>query len=218
MSENSALPLDSDSKAWSVILKQGSRGVYSILKEYSQTPKSVCKCNQLFAELNWGEIFCKPILTTKDMQLRWFQFRILHRLLPRGCYLYLRHLTETPMCDFCSHEEETLLHLFWECLAVQSFWSDVMISRDIQVELNMPLILFCLDQNVQTDRRFDLIILMAKFHIFKSKLQKGKPNVNIFIHSLKQRAVIEKYCIAASDQEERHETQPLSLADLLCLE
>ena len=103
---------------------------------------------------------------------------------------------------------------------MQSFWSDVsaLISRDIQVELNMPLILFGLDQKVQTDRRFDLIILMAKFHIFKSKLQKGKPNVNIFIHSLKQRAVIEKYCIAATDQEERHETQPLSLADLLCLE
>ena len=220
VSENSALPLDSDSKPWSVILKRGSRGVYSILNEYSQTPKSVCKWNQLFAELNWGEIFCKPIITTKDKQLRWFQFRILHRLLPARRYLYLRHLTETPMCDFCSHEEETLLHLFWECPAVQSFWSDVsaLISRDIQVELNMPLILFGLDQNVQTDRKFDLIILMAKFHIFKSKLQKGKPNVNIFIHSLKQRAVIEKYCIAATDQEERHETQPLSLADLLCLE
>ena len=136
----SALPLDSDSKPWSVILKRGSRGVYSILNEYSQTPKSVCKWDQLFAQLNWGEIFCKPILTTKDTK------------------------------------------------------------------------------NVQTDRSFDLIILMAKFHIFKSKLQKGKPNVNIFIHSLKQRAVIEKYRIAASDQEERHETQPLSLADLLCLE
>ena len=82
----------------------------------------------------------------------------------------------------------------------------------------MPLILFGLDQNVQTDRVFDLIILMAKFHIFKSISQKGKPDVNIFIHSLKQRAVIEKYCIAASEQEERHEKQPLSLADLLCLE
>ena len=57
---------------------------------------------------------------------------------------------------------------------VQTFWSDVsaLISGDIQVELNMPLILFSLDQNVQTDRVFDLIILMAKFHIFKSKLQR----------------------------------------------
>ena len=70
-----------------------------------------------------------------------------------GTLFVLRHLTETPMCDFCSHEEETLLHLFWECPAVQSFWSDVsaLISRDIQVELNMPLILFGLDQNVQAD-------------------------------------------------------------------
>ena len=151
--------------------------MYSILNEYSQTPKSVCKWNQLFAELNWGEIFCKPILTTKDTQLRWFQFRILHRLLilPTERYLYLRHLTEAPMCDFCSHEEETLLRLFWECPAVQSFWSDVsaLIGRDIQVGLNMPLILFGFDQNVQSDRVFVLITLMARFHIFKSKLQKG---------------------------------------------
>ena len=43
VSENSALPLDSGSKPWSVILKRGSRGVYSIVNEYSQTPKSVCK-------------------------------------------------------------------------------------------------------------------------------------------------------------------------------
>ena len=167
-----------------------------------------------FCWVELGCILCTPILTTKDTQLRWFHFRILHRLLPTGRYLYLGHLTETPMCDFCSHEEETLLHLFWECPAVQSFWSDVsaLISRDIQVELNMPFSLFGLDQNVQTGRVFVLIILMAKFHLFRSKLQKGKPNVNIFIHSLKQRAVIEKYCIAVSDQEERHETQPLSLA------
>ena len=109
---------------------------------------------------------------------------------------------------------------FWECPAVQSFWSDVsaLIGRDIQVELNMPLILFGFDQNVQTDKGLDLIILIAKFRIFKSKLQKGKANVNMFIHSLKQRAITEKYCTAASDQKERHEMQPLSLADLWCLE
>ena len=76
-----------------------------------------------------------------------------------------------------------------------------------------PVFLVCVSALISRD----IIILRAKFHIFKSKLQKGKPNVNIFIHSLKQRAVIEKYCIAASDQEERHETQQLSLADLLHL-
>ena len=66
--------------------------------------------------------------------------------------------------------------------------------------------------------QINYVLKKLKQNCFKSKLQKGKPNVNIFIHSLKQRAVIEKYCIAASDQEERHETQPLSLVDLLCLE
>ena len=158
--------------------------MYSILNEYSETPKSVCKWNQLFAELNWGEIFCKPILTTKDTQLRWFQFRILHRLLPTGRYLYLRHLTETPMCDFCSHEEETLLHLFWECPAVQSFWS---VHWSVGTyKWNWICLWFCLalTKVYRLTWVFDLIFMKVKFHIFKSKLQKWKPNVNIFIHSL----------------------------------
>ena len=36
----------------------------------------------------------------------------------------------------------------------------------------MPLILFDCDQKVQTDRIIDFIILLAKFYILKSKLQK----------------------------------------------
>ena len=43
------------------------------------------------------------------------------------------------------------------------FWSDIgaLICVDMQVELNMPLILFGFDQNVPTGGVFDLIILMA---------------------------------------------------------
>ena len=57
----------------------------------------------------------------------------------------------------------------------------------------MPLILFDCDQKVQTDRIFDLFILVVKFHIFKPKLQKEKPDFNIHIHTLEQRAKIERY-------------------------
>ena len=70
-SENTIILLDSDSKPWSVILKRGSRGVYPILNEYLVNRQKVCKWNQVFAELNWEFFsFCKPILTTKDTQLR----------------------------------------------------------------------------------------------------------------------------------------------------
>lgn len=43
------------------------------------------------------------------------------------------------------------------------FWSDIgaLICVDMQVELNMPLILFGFDQNVPTGGVFDLIVLMA---------------------------------------------------------
>ena len=61
-----------------------------------------------------------------------------------------------------------------ECPVVQSFWSGVeaLIYSNIQVDLHTPLILFGCDQKVQTDRIIDFIILLAKFYILKSKLQK----------------------------------------------
>ena len=77
------------------------------------------------------------------------------------------------MCDFCSHEEETLLHLFLACPA---FCSDVsvLIGRDMQVELNMPLFLFGFGRNVQTDRAFDPYYFEGKISHFQIKTAKGK--------------------------------------------
>ena len=57
----------------------------------------------------------------------------------------------------------------------------------------MPLILFGTDQKVRTDRVFDLIILLAKFHNYKLKLQKKNTIFEIFKQLLNQRAKVERY-------------------------
>ena len=54
VSENCALPLDSDSKPWSVILKRGSRGVYSILNEYKSNAQKCVQMESAFCRVELG--------------------------------------------------------------------------------------------------------------------------------------------------------------------
>ena len=95
--------------------------------------------------------------------------------------------------------EETLVHLLWECPHVRSFWNElqtwlnVNLSNCINFLLSKDLAILGMKYNVFTDRVIDLIILMAKYHIFVSKLQGTKPNFNAFFFHLKNRYIMERY-------------------------
>ena len=54
-------------------------------------------------------------------------------------------------------------------------------------------ILFGMSENIKTDKICDFITLMAKFYIYKSKVQHTELNVNCFIINLYYRYEIEKY-------------------------
>ena len=55
------------------------------------------------------------------------------------------------------------------------------------------LILFGVKPNVQTDKAMDLLILWAKFYIYKCKFQDSKPVLEHFRTVLKFRYKTEKY-------------------------
>ena len=92
-------------------------------------------------------------------------------------------------------EEETISHLFWHCDIVQVFWAKLKTALNESCEncvepiFTETLVLFGVKENVVTDRVIDLIIILAKYYIFKCKLQGSTPITKIFIKSLKQRYV-----------------------------
>ncbi|WP_419627691.1 hypothetical protein, partial [Thiolapillus sp.] len=163
-------------------------------------PAAVNKWNKIYnSPLNWKKIFTKTRKTTLDTQLRWFQLRILHRILPTNKYLCMCRIVESACCSFCKQEEETISHLFWHCDIVQVFWAKLKTALNESCEncfepiFTETLVLFGVKENVVTDRVIDLIILLAKYYIFKCKLQGSTPIAKIFIKSLKQRYIVEKY-------------------------
>ena len=58
---------------------------------------------------------------TNDTTLRWFQYRISHRILATNEYLFNKiKIKDSKLCTFCNIEPESLIHLFVECEHVEN--------------------------------------------------------------------------------------------------
>ena len=83
---------------------------------------------------------------------------------------------ENYLCTFCKGTPETILHLFGECISVQTFWNafvELIINNSPHINnlsLDAELIIFGENSITVTDGIFDLFILLAKFFIYKCKV------------------------------------------------
>ena len=128
----------------------------------------ITKWNRSYNNLNWKTIFSTAIYTSIDVQLRWLQLRILHRIIPTNKYLHLRKAVNTPLCTFCGGETETICHLFWECPLIVPFWLELQrnlvreCSHCVNFHFTEMLVIFGVDENISTDKVLNLIVLLAK--------------------------------------------------------
>ena len=154
--------IGNEMKLWSYIQK-GNKSVLSLMTEADALPASFQKWNKLFDSLNWKKICYKTTNATNDTRLRWFQMRLLHRILPTGRYLFLRKIIDSPLCSFCKQKEETIFQLFWRCTVIQSFWSNLQtLIKETCIncthfELSEALVLFGVTDNIITDKVIDLL-------------------------------------------------------------
>jgi len=93
-------------------------------------------------------------------------------------------MVESPLCDFCNAEEESLELLLYSCKSSSFFWKELLswIAVDANIVLKVSL-LDVLSGKFDLDRDFLLvnhILLLAKYFIYKCKLPKGIPSLLVF--------------------------------------
>ena len=197
-----------NAKVWTLIGK-GNKTVYFTLVNTNSIPAGVKKWNSTFQDLNWLKIFQKCFLTTSDNQLRWFQLRVLHRLLPTARYLFLKNIVDSPVCCFCENEEETIQHLLWQCEIVTIFWNDlkhiltIKCAHLVDFSFHEDLVIFGCHEQFMTDQVLDLIILLGKFFIYKCRFVNVLPSITGFKVLLKSRFQIEELL---SKRKNQHKT------------
>ena len=124
--ENGLIPIESKIINQIFEVKQTNKFAYKRLlqSDKNEEDKSEQKWNSTFTneELNWKKICTTPILATGDIKIREFQYKCLKRIIPSNVFLHKCKLVDSSLCDFCHMEIETVNHMFWECMYVQTFW------------------------------------------------------------------------------------------------
>lgn len=81
------------------------------------------------------------------------------------------------MCSFCHETPETLIHIFYECRYVTSFWENfqLWINDTLHLDLKFTVTEVIFGFFSQNNDIVNLCIILAKFHIYKQKLKNSIP-------------------------------------------
>ena len=112
------------------ISKKGSRRLYNIFIQSKKVVRKLVDNWEKKLQINydstkWSQIFSVPFTCTVDSKLKWFQFRLTHRILGTNSFLFKINKKDSNVCTFCKNDEETLIHLFCNCYCVISFWNSI---------------------------------------------------------------------------------------------
>ena len=166
--------------------KKGCKTIYELLIKPKQPILNISLKWQasilLPEDFNWNTVFNIPFKISQDTQLRWFQYRINHRILGTNYLLKKMNKNDSALCTFCNEKEETITHLFWECQYIEHFWkqfSDFISSHTSNIITNWGK-LDILFGNPLFEDPLNLILIKSKQFIYRMKMKKSLPIFETF--------------------------------------
>ena len=138
--------------------------------------------------INWKKINIIPFESTTDSKYRWFQYRIIHRIICTNKLLYKMKILQSPLCTFCKSFDESIFHIFCECDIIQDYWNEVE-SLILQktgriIPFTSKNIIFGITSSHIDVKTINVLILIGKYHIYKQKLRNLRPCANGFKREL----------------------------------
>ena len=183
-----------------MINKKGSSLIYQEMIKIEQEYTGYNRWSKItdLSKNNWILSFTKLKTSTYDKKLIWLQFRVLHSILTTNRSVSKYKVDQDSKCSFCGAHSETIIHLFWDCTFAQSFWSCIasMFNKRCTNSKNFKftknLVIFGKCEVIKTDKICDFIILLAKFYIYRCKVQNQPPRIRTFMSELYERYTVEK--------------------------
>ena len=147
--------------------------------------------NLVEQNLSIKAVYELPFKVTMENKLRCFQYKVIHNILPTNSNLYKMKLRTSPSCDRCSHPHENLFHLLYDCPSIQVFWQRVISwlneKRSENVTLSALDILYGYKPESNIFQALNHYVVVAKYHIFLSWLNKTSPSFEILAFYLMKR-------------------------------
>ena len=163
--------------------KKGTKDFYNALhnKKLYTIPKWEQDLQIQIEEESWYSIHNKCFRTVKDNYLIWFQYKILNRILGVRKYLNTLGITNNSLCQFCKTREETLKHLFYDCIESKKLWTNVKTWIISKMNFNLSftgqlVILGYLHQD-SGSIPLNTVLLVTKSYIFWCSRHEKLPNI-----------------------------------------
>ncbi len=180
----------------------GSREMYNkIVKLRKEKPTALKSHFDKFSLLDEKEVenmFIIPRMCTRDMKMKEFQYKILHRYLPTNDLLYKMKKVSSKKCSFCNLYNDTVIHMFYECFCIKELW--YMVFNVLQLIDNSVKTLTCKEVILGFDLKkisplnliINNVILHVKMYLWKCKCFDITPTYNNFKDYIKDRRNMDK--------------------------
>jgi hypothetical protein len=120
----------------------------------------------------WWKIHNQIIFkTSKDVQMQWFQYRIVYRILSTNFFLKKIGIIQSDLCSFCKLYPETITHLFWECIFVEELWDALFqwINDQLGLVIDVNIVDVLFGKISKHHDVLNLLICLTKRHIYKER-------------------------------------------------
>ena len=131
--------------------------------------------------IQWQDRFKRIFKATLDTKIRTFQFKFIHRRIATNAFLFRIGIKSSSICNFCRKEDQNLIHLFFKCLVVRTFWNDVnkWLIEQFVIYVLISILDICFGFQTRNDF-INTIIFYGKYYIFKCKYIDKMPIFNNF--------------------------------------
>ncbi len=147
------------------------------------------------SDVECSNLFLLPFKATLDTKLRWFQYRVVHNILPTNVWLKKIGIINSDLCTFCQSDKETVKHLFVECNKVTDFWQQIQnkwaILRDLDTFSICYGMLDCGNDNFMV---INHITFMFKWYVYKCRVNQANFSFNAFIRLVDSTIELEYFC------------------------
>ena len=178
--------------------KLTSKELYSILIDANTVkPTTQDYFQNLFesSDFNWKKIYLLIRNTTLDTKARMFQYKILHKTLYVNKTLFKFGKVISPQFLFCKLHEETIMHLFHDCVIVKRISNQLksILSNNINFSISTPQSAIFGFGDLDTNENLILnhLLLIFKMYIYNARTR-GYLNVSHLLAYIKSIKDIEK--------------------------
>ena len=181
--------------------RNGNRFFYDCLTFNNEHPRGHVKWANIFTNntLEWNRYHELNKNTIPDTRTRSFQYKIYHHILPTNTMLYKFGIKDSDKCTFCNNEKETLEHVFIDCTFSEHFWNELEIY--LSDKLHRTFRLSRIEKifgSLLENKTVNHILTLARKHIYFSKLNDFKPNMDDFLIYLQQIIKLETFSFRIS--------------------